>query len=237
MSAFFIADLHLSLNTPSITNSFFLFLKKLKKDDELYILGDLFEYYVSFNNNNPLFQQIKDIVHELDSKNIKTYFIHGNRDFLLSKKDSKIFGFELLKDITVLNKFGKKILLVHGDELCEEKLSYKIYRAINRSSFLQTIFKFITTENFKSKLANRLRLNSKINFKLKNNTKVYISLDKTYKYARKYNCDYVIHGHTHNSEFQKYKNISILDTGDWTQKYYTYIEINENYVEIKKSLL
>ena len=49
----FISDLHLSENTPSVTEGFFEFLKTSAQElSHLYILGDLFEAWVGDDDNS-----------------------------------------------------------------------------------------------------------------------------------------------------------------------------------------
>ena len=51
----FISDLHLSENTPSVTQGFFAFLKTAAQElSHLYILGDLFEAWVGDDNDSEL---------------------------------------------------------------------------------------------------------------------------------------------------------------------------------------
>ena len=51
---YFIADLHLAQNRPDITACFLSFLEKDAPNAEtLYILGDLFEYWIGDDDKNP----------------------------------------------------------------------------------------------------------------------------------------------------------------------------------------
>jgi UDP-2,3-diacylglucosamine hydrolase len=55
MTKLFIADLHLSEARPDLTNAFIKFLAtKAKQADELYILGDLFEFWIGDDEQSPL---------------------------------------------------------------------------------------------------------------------------------------------------------------------------------------
>ena len=59
MTKLFIADLHLSEARPDLTNAFIHFLAtKATQADELYILGDLFEFWIGDDEQSPLQQQI-----------------------------------------------------------------------------------------------------------------------------------------------------------------------------------
>ena len=70
MNTYFIADLHLSENTPDLIQSFRNFAKNLIPNDKLYILGDLFDYFVDLFPENTSHIAIKEIVQDLASRNI-----------------------------------------------------------------------------------------------------------------------------------------------------------------------
>ena len=49
MAVYFIADLHLAHDTPDLLTLFTDFTGMLKSGDSLYVLGDLFGYYVGMD--------------------------------------------------------------------------------------------------------------------------------------------------------------------------------------------
>ena len=56
---YFIADLHLTQNRPDITACFLSFLEKdALKAEKLYILGDLFEYWIGDDDTNPFVLEV-----------------------------------------------------------------------------------------------------------------------------------------------------------------------------------
>ncbi|MYD78280.1 MAG: UDP-2,3-diacylglucosamine diphosphatase, partial [Gammaproteobacteria bacterium] len=47
MGIYFLSDTHLSPNQPVVYDKFLRYLRSIRKDaDELYILGDLFDYWI-----------------------------------------------------------------------------------------------------------------------------------------------------------------------------------------------
>jgi UDP-2,3-diacylglucosamine hydrolase len=123
MSTYIIADIHLSIDTEILMNKFENFYSNLNSNDSVYIIGDLFNYYVGIEETNSAHIKLKNIFSNALKRNIQTFFQHGNRDFLLSKKDARYFNFNLIKDTEILEIDNNRIILVHGDELCNEKLS------------------------------------------------------------------------------------------------------------------
>ncbi len=96
MRTLFIGDLHLSADRQDILNAFYHFLDTgLEQVDALYILGDLFEVWVSDDLAEPFALALAERLYEV-SRSLPVYFIHGNRDFMLGKEYAAKAGMTLL---------------------------------------------------------------------------------------------------------------------------------------------
>jgi len=62
------------------------------------------------------------------SSRTPTRFMHGNRDFLVAQEFSRSTGVELIDDPTLVDLYGRKALLLHGDTLCTDDLAYQAFR-------------------------------------------------------------------------------------------------------------
>ena len=123
----FVSDIHLCESRPSITDAFIGFLDEIANQSEaLYILGDLFEYWIGDDCNQH--ENIIEAVKRLTDRQIKVFLMHGNRDFLIGPFFEKRTGAILLEDPTLIEIYGKKILLSHGDSLCVDDLEYQIFK-------------------------------------------------------------------------------------------------------------
>ena len=99
MSTLFLSDLHLDKNRPEIINYFVDALSNLGNDiSSIYILGDLVEYWVGDDDPGIGLQKVFDAIHKKTSTT-PIYFMHGNRDFLMSESFCKKYGMELIKKI------------------------------------------------------------------------------------------------------------------------------------------
>lgn len=138
----FISDLHLCESRPNITQAFIAFLQKTAiKAQSLYILGDLFEYWPGDDAiETGLHQSIIQALKNFSSQGINTFLIHGNRDFLLGEGFAKAANITLLPDPTLLNLYGKPVLLSHGDALCTDDVAYQEFRQQVRSATWQSQF-------------------------------------------------------------------------------------------------
>ena len=123
----FISDIHLDSREISITQAFKDTLNgPARKADALYILGDLFEVWIGDDDLNPFHRDIIDALHEFTSStHIPTYFMCGNRDFLIGKRFAKMTGVTILPDPTVVDLYGCKTILLHGDTLCVHDYKYQ----------------------------------------------------------------------------------------------------------------
>jgi UDP-2,3-diacylglucosamine hydrolase len=138
----FISDLHLCDARPAISSAFIHFLKNEAVNAEnLFILGDLFEYWAGDDDiDHPHHQSVIKALKALSTHGTKTFFIHGNRDFLIGTRFSKDAGITLLADPTIIELYGKKVLLSHGDDLCTDDVAYQAFREQVRNPKWQSQF-------------------------------------------------------------------------------------------------
>ena len=128
-SALFVSDTHLSEDSPSIINKFNNFLENhASRHDFLFILGDLFEYWIGDDAN-----QFNSVVTTLRKLKTKIYFIPGNRDFLIGSDFLDKTNITLLKDPTLIQLGNKKTVILHGDTLCIDDKEYQEFRKKVRS--------------------------------------------------------------------------------------------------------
>jgi len=135
LSTLFISDLHLCSGRPQSTRAFFGFLEREARGaDALYILGDLFEYWVGDDDlDDPFNAEVVAALARLVAGGVPVYLMHGNRDFVIGAAFARASGVQLLPDPTVLDLYGHAVLLMHGDTLCTLDLEYQTFRREARS--------------------------------------------------------------------------------------------------------
>jgi len=114
-SALLISDLHLTPSMPLTAQRFFDFCEKdASQVEAVFILGDLFEYWVGDDagDQSPFQHEVKQALANLSNK-VKTYYIHGNRDFLIGPAFLKKTGMIVLTDPSLIEIAGQKYLLAH----------------------------------------------------------------------------------------------------------------------------
>ena len=133
MTINFISDLHLDKSRPHINDFFVNYLQNLDRDiTDLYILGDLFEYWVGDDDPMDGLSEVRKMI-STTGKRINVWYMHGNRDFLISNKICKDLNIHLMIDPYVITQNDIKILLLHGDTLCTDDKAYQDFREMVRS--------------------------------------------------------------------------------------------------------
>lgn len=135
----FISDLHLCAAMPRTFEAFAAHLRHTQAG-AVFILGDLFELWVGDDmRQRPFEQACVDVLAEAASR-LQLAFMAGNRDFLLGTAMLRESGMMALPDPTVLNAWGQRVLLSHGDALCLADLPYQAFRQQVRSPAWQQEF-------------------------------------------------------------------------------------------------
>ena len=141
MTTLFISDLHLDPSRPAITELFGRFLDgEARRADALYILGDLFEAWVGDDDPSEAGTFVAARLKALADAGVPTYFIRGNRDFLLGDAYAKRAGMTILPDPAVILLQGEPTLILHGDLLCTDDTAYQQFRAQTRDPRWQAQF-------------------------------------------------------------------------------------------------
>lgn len=138
----FVSDLHLSAQTPELNALFLKFLGgRARAAEALYILGDLFEYWVGDDDlDNPNHAEVIAALRDFTDSGILLKVMRGNRDFLLGDGFADATGARLLPDPYVLSTPEWQFVLAHGDALCTDDAEYQAFRTLSRSDEWQRAF-------------------------------------------------------------------------------------------------
>jgi UDP-2,3-diacylglucosamine hydrolase len=141
-SSLFVSDLHLSEERPSANERFFSFLEETASGaGALYILGDLFEYWVGDDDlDDPFNAVIAGFLRNLSRGGVHLFLMQGNRDFLMGERFCDATGAQLLPDPWRLHLGANATVLLHGDTLCTDDVDYQAWRRTARSAEWQQDF-------------------------------------------------------------------------------------------------
>ena len=200
MATLFIADLHLQTEEPAITAGFLHFLDGVARQaDALYILGDLFETWIGDDDPTPLHHEIAAAIKALVDGGVPCYFIHGNRDFLLGKGFARESGMQLLPEEQVLELYGRKVLIMHGDTLCTDDAGYQAFRAKVHKPWLQKLFLALPLF-VRQRIAGKMRASSKAANSHKSMSIMDVNPNAVVAAMEKHQVQCLIHGHTHRPD-------------------------------------
>ncbi|MEC7983890.1 MAG: metallophosphoesterase, partial [Myxococcota bacterium] len=136
MPAVFVSDVHL-LETANPKDSAFLRWLESLSDVTLYILGDLFDLWWSFEDYVPIgYRAVCQCLRDKVQQGMSIYFVGGNRDF--SSRYLLSLGIQPLS-CGIYSIEGRSIYLAHGDE-ADRSTGYRLVKTVLRSrSFAQAM--------------------------------------------------------------------------------------------------
>ncbi|HEY9447899.1 MAG TPA: UDP-2,3-diacylglucosamine diphosphatase [Burkholderiales bacterium] len=208
MSTLLIADLHLAPERPRVNGQFLHFTSSIATGAQaLYILGDLFEYWIGDDDlSDPLHCEIADALAALSSTGTRLYFMHGNRDVLVGKRFAERCGARLIADPTLVDLYGTRTLLLHGDTLCTDDLAYQNFRAYAHNPENQA--KFLAQPAAARRLQMLgLRRDSESSKQEKSAAIMDVAPAAVESMLREYGYPRMIHGHTHRPA----KHVHVVD--------------------------
>jgi UDP-2,3-diacylglucosamine hydrolase len=135
----FISDLHLHEGLPRTTEALAAHLRTTPADAVL-LLGDIFEAWVGDDMRTQAYEAACTRFLADAGRRLYLGMMVGNRDFLLGDEMIAACHAHRVADPTVLQAFGQKILLIHGDALCLADEAYLRFRAQVRSARWQESF-------------------------------------------------------------------------------------------------
>lgn len=221
MRTLIVSDLHLQAKRPELTTLAISLFDQIAVDcEQLYILGDLFEYWIGDDACDNIASEIADHLRNLTKQNVKIFFMHGNRDFLLGEKYVDDIGGTLLReDIHITQVGGEQTMLMHGDTLCTDDTQYQFYRRMVRNADWQADF-LAKTVSEREATARMIRSTSKARGNRQHNAGIADINEETFaKTVAEYSVSRVIHGHTHRPALHSHtinnNEIQRMVLGDW----------------------
>ncbi|WP_395375645.1 UDP-2,3-diacylglucosamine diphosphatase [Marinicella sp. W31] len=214
-SVFFISDLHLSPKYPQITDRFKAFIEnKARHARALYILGDLFEYWLGDDATDALAEEVAVSLSQLAQGNTQIYYMHGNRDFLIGEEFAQRCQFEILPDPIIHTIFDRSWILTHGDALCTDDQAYQAVRRIVREPSWQQDF-LLKSISERIAFAEEARKKSSQHTQTANDDIMDVNQQAVSNLFDEHAQTLCIHGHTHRPAVHRHDNNTRVVLGDW----------------------
>jgi UDP-2,3-diacylglucosamine hydrolase len=218
----FISDLHLDRERPAIQALFHRFLEdRAAGADALYILGDLFEFWIGDDDPQQIHADTLAALKTLTQAGTPVYFLPGNRDFLVGTEFLQRTGCQLLEDHQIIDLYGRRVLVMHGDTLCTDDVEYQQLRQMMRDPQWQKQF---LAQPYEARLQQVLSLREKS--REANAAKGEIITDVNPQSVRDvmshYGVTELIHGHTHRPAVHHFtledQQATRYVLGDWYEQ-------------------
>jgi UDP-2,3-diacylglucosamine hydrolase len=164
--------------------------------DALYVLGDLFEYWIGDDDvEEPFNAVILGFFRRLTQSGVRLHVMHGNRDFLMGERFAAATGAELLADPSILD-VGERTLVMHGDTLCTDDVDYQNWRRTARSAEWQRGF-LAKAPDERRATVHGLREKSKEVIQAKPAEIMDVNEEAVREVLRRSGVSRLVHGHTH----------------------------------------
>lgn len=191
----FISDLHLCEALPRTFRAWSAHLRQTPAD-AVFILGDLFEAWVGDDSRTlPFERRCLDVLADAASHRTLAFMV-GNRDFLLGAAMLRASGMMGLPDPTLLDAWGQRVLLSHGDALCLDDGPYQAFRAEVRSAPWQQAFLARPLAE-RQRLAAEMRRASSSRHRFDGNSAVDVDAAAAVGWLHALGAAEMVHGHTH----------------------------------------
>jgi UDP-2,3-diacylglucosamine hydrolase len=194
LRSLYISDLHLSEDRPQANERFFAFMEdEAAGADELYVLGDLFEYWVGDDDlDDPFNAVLAGFFRRFTAGGAALWVLHGNRDFLVGERFMRETGARPLADPALRGD----TLLMHGDTLCTDDHDYQAWRRTARSAEWQAGFLAKPLAE-RRRVVRGLRDKSKEVIRAKPAEIMDVNGEAVREALRRHGATRLIHGHMH----------------------------------------
>ncbi len=220
--SYFVSDAHLGIAMPGYEmrqSDLFSFFDEVEKDGEaLYIVGDLFDFWIEYKHAiRPDYSIVVARLHKLIRSGTPVHYLAGNHDFALGPFLSDTIGAAIHHDHFQTRIQGKNVHLYHGDGLVKKDVGYRLLKKILRNPINQRLYKLLHPDlgvplalffsgNSRKMLAN------------------WLTEEKLQEYRQSAerlldNSDIVVFGHTHRPEIREFGEKIYVNTGEWIRKY------------------
>ena len=214
-------------------------LESIKTDAKaIFLMGDVFDFWFEYKTVVPKgFIRLQGKLAQLADSGIKIYFFKGNHDMWVFDYFVKELGATIVSDEFILQDFGKRIFLHHGDGLGKGDDGYKILKNFFRSNFCQWLFARLHP-NLGIGIANYWSSKSRLASSKKEGS---LHLDFEKNWIRNYYqtlkqdfgvFDYVIMGHRHYPAIIEVdEDTKYLNLGEWVN-FSTYVRLDSNGISL-----
>jgi UDP-2,3-diacylglucosamine hydrolase len=243
MAIYFASDFHLgfdsTLSSKQREKKIIEWIDHISNDmKELYILGDMFDYWFEYKNVVPkghvrLLAKIGEVV----ERGIPVHIFTGNHDMWMFGYLEDELNVKVHRKVQSVELQNKKLLIGHGDGLGPGDKGYKIMKRIFSNRFNQWLFSKLHPDiaiQLMKYSSRKSRETDKEAMSFLGPDKEWLILYAEQKLKSQF-YDYFIFGHRHLPIDYTLSNSKsrYINTGDWID-YYTYARMENGHISLEK---
>ena len=240
---YFASDQHLGAPTAEQSlpreKKFVAWLDKIKKDAEvIFLLGDLFDFWFEYKTVVPKgFVRVLGKLAEIRDSGIPIYFFVGNHDLWMNDYFENELNIPVYHKPEVFIINNKKVFIGHGDGLGPYDKGYKRMKKVFTFPLFQWMFRWLHPD-LGVKLGQYMSVKNKMisgdeDFKFLGEEKEWL-VQYCKRKLESNHYDYFVFGHRHLPlEITLKEDSKYINLGDWIT-YFTYGELSENKLSLKK---
>lgn len=235
---FFVSDIHFGAESPAKEFNkrrlldHFLNEIVLPVSNELYIIGDLFDFW--FEYKNVVLSEHHEVIRILSNavqKGLQIHYVAGNHDFWIGPYLTDQVGMTIYPDPKYVMIDGHRFYLCHGDGVAKRDVGYRILKKILRSNINIRLYRWLHPD-LGVPLAKWVSGSSR---KYTNNIDLqdhddYLEFAKSH--IRDGGAEFVVMGHRHNPLRHSFESGGVyLNLGDWLFNF-TYGRLNDGNLQL-----
>jgi UDP-2,3-diacylglucosamine hydrolase len=218
----FASDSHFGAGSPQSQRRrealFLQWLQTLEDDCDLYLLGDVFDFWLDYPSYMPKTHlEILYGFRKLQDRGVRIHFVGGNHDIWCAQYLQRSLGIPALPSGSVVEHQGRRLRLDHGDGILGGDHFYKLFRALVRNPVLVFLAKSLHPEllhQFATFLSNTSRE------KRRDDTEVI--RQRVRRYGRTHDhsdVDHLVVGHIHVPLQESFDGWTFTCLGDWVANF------------------
>lgn len=236
MRTIFIADAHLVSPDDDNYQKLLHFFRELEGNlDTLYIVGDLFDFWIGFPSHPfTQYDAVLDALERLVAGGCRLVCFEGNHDFHLGPVFSERLKAEIHTGPVIECVQGKRLYICHGDQINREDHFYRCLRFLLHTPVVTASVGHFPP-SWAQKIREILQKRSRAGYLAKtahwNYHQILLNFADT---IQKQGCDGLVSGHFHLALREKLpgSGFTLLSLGDWMEQF-TYGEMHDGDLQLK----
>jgi UDP-2,3-diacylglucosamine hydrolase len=224
--AVFLSDAHLGAPEDPHYRHMLAFLEGLAGVSDLFLMGDIFAYWMGFSRVPARYAPVIDRLSALHGRGVRLHYVEGNHDMDVGPYFARRWGADVHPLRAEVTLFGRRLLLMHGDTVDPDDRGYRFLRAFLRSLPMKALARFVAPETV-LKVADRYTLHKAGRVYAASHLPALMEKYARARWAEGY--DGVVMGHCHTPTFVtdtlEGRPVFYCNLGDWLTKF-TYLTLD-----------